>query len=363
MNEAALHGMNRAADVWSDSAVDLTKYTQPTNLSVERAIFAGELQHGRVHLPAFEYTPVPDGVRDLVANAIVWFEGHDDLGPWGGLALRDLMLRLQALDALSSRDPAEITLASTALYGQPPGELLDDALAIAAADVPAKSDHEDQQYDAVDAAGLLQAKLAGVAPDWTVEVADIAAKVSVSGVKSRVAVRPDAHFSPIEIERLAVHEIGCHVQRHVSGRQQPLRFAREGLARYLATEEGLAACLEEAHGLRDDPTWRRYALRFVAATAALNSGWKALAEHLLDVGAGTEAFEICARIKRGIREPDDHGAWVKDHVYWTGSHRVADHLRTAPDDLPLLLSGKFGLEQMDAVAWAVERDYWRIRNP
>jgi hypothetical protein len=119
------------------------------------------------------------------------------------------------------------------------------------------------------------------------------------------------------------------------------------MGRYLETEEGLATWLEERHGVLDSATVQRYALRFLAVVEAEHAGWTAVTRLLLAWTSPGEAFDIAARVKRGMTDTSAPGGWLKDHVYWTGYHLVRERLAMDPSLLALLETGKFGLHQLE----------------
>lgn len=61
------------------------------------------------------------------------------------------------------------------------------------------------------------------------------------------------------------------------------------------------------------------------------------------------AFDIATRVKRGFVDTAQPGAHTKDMVYLQGYLAVKAHLAENPDDLPLLMLGKFALQHLPLV--------------
>ena len=185
---------------------------------------------------------------------------------------------------------------------------------------------------------------------WEVVVdPGMAADMSVLGGKHRVKVRADATFAPCAVRQLLVHEIGTHVLRRHRAEGQRTPVARYAVGSAMRTEEGFAVCRENRAGVNFNARDRVYAARVLAVDIALRTGIvdvvNALAEHL-DIDT---AVSMAVRVKRGLENPHEPGANVKDHVYFTGSRMVEEHLKAHPDDLGLLFATKWPLEELPRV--------------
>ncbi|MGE0434211.1 MAG: tyrosine/phenylalanine carboxypeptidase domain-containing protein, partial [Planctomycetota bacterium] len=95
---------------------------------------------------------------------------------------------------------------------------------------------------------------------------------SAAAGETSIAVRNDATFSALEMERIYVHEAETHILRYRNGERQPFRslfyhgFPRHSdkPGNYLHTEEGLATLQEEFAGVLTNDRRRHLALRAVA---------------------------------------------------------------------------------------------------
>lgn len=187
---------------------------------------------------------------------------------------------------------------------------------------------------------------------WTVEIAEKkVSDMSVNGGRHRVEVLKGARFSPGAVAQLLVHEIGTHVlRRHCAERQPsyPLRLAPGSATR---TEEGLAVWRENQAHVNYPARDRIYAARVIAVDLALRTGITEVIDALTEHVSIDMAVSIAIRVKRGLANPHEPGAYVKDHVYFSGSRMIDTHLSQYPDDLSFLFATKWPLEAL-----------WRVRD-
>lgn len=185
---------------------------------------------------------------------------------------------------------------------------------------------------------------------WTVEVDPVmSARVLVDASRRIVRLNPRTTMSPTDLRALVAHEIDVHVARSEAGARQPLRLFRTGLARSLATEEGLALHAEAAAAGLPAGVADRLALVAAAARRAREQGFTGLYRGLEPLIGANGAWTTCLRLKRGLADPEAPGVYAKDRVYWIGwcqvSRKVAAHA-----DLRDLWVGKVGLHHPVA-AW------------
>jgi hypothetical protein len=186
-------------------------------------------------------------------------------------------------------------------------------------------------------------------PDWRVEVSDItAARMSVNGSLQRLRIRQGALFTPTEIRRLLVHEIGGHVLRWENSRRQPVPLAAIPFGCISPTEEGLALWLEEQAGV-DSPELRRiYAARTVAVHLSQTQGVLSVARTLAPLVGVTQAAEIALRCKRGLTDPNAPGGWPKDWAYFGGAAMIRQLHDYDPGAVALLRGVKWSAEHLPA---------------
>ncbi len=170
----------------------------------------------------------------------------------------------------------------------------------------------------------------------------MSARVVVDSPRRLVRVNPRAVVSPTDMQALVAHEIGVHVARSEAGARQPLRIFSTGLARSLATEEGLALRAEGLACGLPEGTANRLALLAAAARRARDQGFTGLYRGLEPLIGAEGAWTTCLRVKRGLRDPELPGVYAKDRVYWLGWCAVT-RFESAGGDVGLLGVGKVGL--------------------
>lgn len=331
------------ARLWALTAdVDLSTHQTPTNRDrIRDAILAGA---ARPVQP--EYVPVPSShVARLAAMA-------ERLGseeaPLMGLVRRSVSSTLGFARALSDRSADAITSYGTAEYGSPTEDLIARAEEALAGPAGTAADVREATIDAVGLAGIVERVLVRLGVDgWTAVVRDhMSARMAVASAAREVRIRADATVTPTQLRGLVVHEVGTHVLRADDGARQPLQMLARGLPGYLETEEGLAT----HHEAQVDPRparLRTFALRVLAADAALHGGIADVMARLTDHTSPAAAFPIALRAKRGMADLTIPGSPLKDVVYLRGLLSVGAHLAANPDDHALLMAGKLGLGDLD----------------
>jgi hypothetical protein len=191
--------------------------------------------------------------------------------------------------------------------------------------------------------GLTEALRTRGYPRWQV-VGDpvMSARVLVDSPRRLVRVNPRASISPTDLQALIAHEIGVHVARAEAGDRQPLRIFATGLARSLATEEGLALRAEAAAVGLPAGTADRLVLLAAAARRAAEQGFTGLYRGLEPLVGAEGAWTTCVRLKRGLADPEGPGVYAKDRVYWLGWCAVHAYERAGGDRSHLAV-GKVGV--------------------
>jgi hypothetical protein len=271
---------------------------------------------------------------------------HDPLLDRFGLYLRGLSGWNRALgDGRGS----VITEASVAVHGALLPETVLAAETILDTYPATVSEEATSSYASKEAAQLFRLLLAQVdAKGWEVQLEpDLRARVAVRSASKILVLRESATFSAEELRRLAIHEVGTHVLRAVAGGAQPLTlYTIPNGSRALAVEEGLAVWAEEQAGLLDVTTRRRYAGRVLAVRDAMRLPYAEVYANARRHFSPRESFELTSRVKRGLRDWNEAGAYVKDKIYLEGLSLVAP----AASDIDLrkrLWSGKISELEYD----------------
>lgn len=332
-----------------------TRWTTPLGLSRVRSELAALVMRGgsTSGLSLWEYDhpgllQVPDAV-EACERALARVE--EDLHEHEVWALRTLLEEALASAAEArNHEAAAVTERTTRTHGLPTPDEVAEASRILTA--PTEDEQTATVSDEEVAASMRLALDRLGIEGWTVEIAD--GKVSdmaVIGGRHRVDVRKGARFTDSAVRQLLVHEIGTHVLRRHCAENQASYPVRLPVGAAIRTEEGFAVWREHEAQVSFPSRSRIYAARVVAVDVALCAGIRDVIEALADYIGMTSAIGTAIRVKRGLVNPHEPGANVKDHVYFTGSRAVGTHLRQHPDDLGLLFAAKWPLEEL-----------WRVRD-
>ena len=178
---------------------------------------------------------------------------------------------------------------------------------------------------------------------WTVHLDPVmTARVLVDSARREVHVNPRAVVSSTDLRALVAHEIDIHVGRSERGARQPLLLFRNGFCGSEATEEALALRAEARVAGLPDGASNRLAMLSAIALRARAQSFTGLYRGLVPLVGAAGAWMMCVRVKRGLAEPEEPGAYAKDRVYWLGWCRLHTWI-AAGGDPALLMVGKVGV--------------------
>lgn len=299
--------------------------------------------------PFFEFSEsfTPDRLRHLTIDAQTLATSVDD--PLLTAFAQYLREQVTWATALATHDANAIAEASMSIHGTISQSVYAYAQEIVhALDTP---DPEPGSVEPATAAHVLEQVLreAG-ATGWSCVVSHaLVARMSVSAARQQVRLNASALFTPSEIVRLSVHEVGVHVMRSVHGSRQVNPLLALGIGpRHLPTEEGLAVWLEEQVGVLSEPDLRKYALRVLAAEAACSGSFADVYATVRPHTTAANAYTLTMRVKRGIADTSQPGGYVKDKVYLEGllHARCELHYRVDPR---IMWAGKISFDLLPHV--------------
>lgn len=325
--------------------VEILRAAAPVNALEQKEKFLRAWRKGKAYHPKFSYIDFPgEWVRML--DAFLENLVTDDSILENALK-KDVESTLRLAVAISENNPELITLATKERYGVPRDIDVERALEDLGLLIGADQIERNIPADVVAMHLRNTLEQLGLSA-WEVILEDVmSARVSVRAPAERIMVRSDALFSKDEVTRLIYHEIGTHVFRYLNGASQPIHLMRIGFGDYLATEEGLANYHEVKFGVQLPSDRRRYAIRLLAAYYSLEHGFFEIFKKIVPHTCPDEAFDIVARVKRGIIDTSMPGGYLKDHVYHSGFLKITDYLKTRPDGYDILMSGKISLTFVD----------------
>jgi hypothetical protein len=166
----------------------------------------------------------------------------------------------------------------------------------------------------------------------------------VTDEKKKLDLKKRERFSHDYLQRLIVHEVGAHILRCENGKLQELKLFKNGLGKYLETEEGIAAHNEYRSGLMTNSIIRNYAGRVLAINYATKHSFKKTYTYLTKNFSKKTAFKLTLRAKRGIHDSSKKGAYTKDVVYLKGFLKVLNYSKD--NEMENLYIGKIGIEDL-----------------
>ena len=207
-------------------------------------------------------------------------------------------------------------------------------------------DEENMEFDAVEVQKKFREHLKKYGLDNDVRLVDSTAS-NVMVERGVVFLRKDLKISRQRLVSVIRHEIDCHVLRAENGSIQKFMIFREGFPGYLETEEGLAIYLVNQLGLKIKRVFFPQ-IRAILVGMALEKSFSEIFKEALKYGFLKEdAWELCSRIKRGLKDTSRPGAFTKDAIYYSGYLKVRNFLKSNP--IEDLYYGKISIESLPDV--------------
>ncbi len=343
-------------EYWSfRKSIKLSQDISPTNLLEQKELFISKFRKKERYNPIFQYENNQNESRiDQLNQFLDKFNGpglqvlelkNQELSPkvfpFVELYNREIKEDIEWIRHFNQRSEGFPGWLS-ALYGRPESECVQKAFDII--NSVQKVESHEKTIDATEAKHQIAAKLKEYGFDWAIEITDQAAKMSVNSLLKTIKIKKAAMFDEREMKRLLVHEIETHVLRSENGRQQRFELFSFGFPDYLETEEGLAILAEHTTGLRNDSDDLRFALRVVLCDQCFEMDFWDLFNFAVQHVDVDTAFDMVARIKRGLVDTGQLGGYTKDQVYFKGYLKLKD---LPVDTLRKLYIGKIGLQHLD----------------
>ncbi|MEK7528145.1 MAG: tyrosine/phenylalanine carboxypeptidase domain-containing protein [Patescibacteria group bacterium] len=327
-----------------ESHIKLLSRIRPINLVSERRKFFEHTSHS----PIFRYKPFPFQSVVLKKNLHAIKTDRTPLGMIFQHKIDELMLKLSLIEAIG--DAKLFTSLSEDLYGKITSSILTKARnrrKFHSMPLPTSL----QIYDAEEAKKILQQVFQKYGlKRWRVAIKQSLVTDCTAGKRNTLFLRKAARFSRFKIERLIAHEIETHIFTAENGKLQPYKIFNMGLAQYLETQEGLAIFAQEQK--REVPiTIHGWSAISVLATAAACSGSFSDVYHkLINEGLPPKkAFRLTARIKRGLCDTSEAGAFTKELIYFSGAEKISNFAHGA-SDITKLFIGKVAVKDLPFIS-------------
>ncbi len=286
---------------------------------------------GRIAPPGVEIPPVPPTVPD--AELVALQATLDRADPALDFLWRTVESARQTQALTAALGTADFVRIGVEMYGQPGAAVaagapsaIDGAHHFLA--VTRRLDVAPPQpaLDAAAAAAWMAEQTAAALsdPPMLIELDEGLASLATAGA-TRIRLRADARFSPLQLTQLLQHEALVHAATRRNGEDQPVLGALAiGPARTTQAQEGLATFAELITDCMDLHRLRRIALRVVALQMALEGAdFVELWQWFREQGqSAEESYHSTRRILRGGDASPGHGVFAKDGVYVKGLLRL-----------------------------------------
>ena len=328
------------SELWSTiEKLDLERNIRPVNIAQEKANFFSAISSGIKYNPIFSYK-MQDNSQEILRLSHIHKIISNCNEPISRSYCALIYSAIEWEEKFLKRDDG-FPLWLWGLYGEPSKkvrEVADNAIDIQQHDL-------NECITADELRSYFLAKLDEYGFfGWSVEIADIVAKVNVSSIAKKISIKSDVLFSATEAERLAVHEIGTHVLRYENGKNQTFGIFSHGFSGYLEAEEGLAIYAEFKSGVLSELDYKKYCLRSMASSLANKLDFYDIYMNLVKHTSPEAAFAITLRVKRGLKDTSCLSGYTKDQIYLSGFLKVKELTST---DLQKLFFGKIGFSELE----------------
>lgn len=322
-----------------DKQLGLISKLRPLNLEGERKRFFMSDSYN----PQFEYQ---EQDADMINIRRELQHMSMDLGkPLGRLfdeKRKELILRMDLLDVIGDDD--HFPKKAEHLMGVPPEEV------VKRAENEYKKLKKLKPRERRLSALRVQEEMEGFLKDqglrnWQIKIKDGIVSRCVIAKNNRLLIKGGEFFSRWDVDKLIAHEIETHIFCTENGKLQPYQILRRGTGHYLKTQEGLAVYVQNEvvkGGVRDA------LIGFQAVLWGRELGFRDLYEKLLKVCSEEQAWKTAVKVKRGLTDTSQPGAFMKNALYYWGYVEVDQFVREG-GDLKDLFVGKFEIHQLPLI--------------
>eukprot|EP00930_Biecheleria_cincta_P058120 TRINITY_DN43972_c0_g1_i1.p1 TRINITY_DN43972_c0_g1~~TRINITY_DN43972_c0_g1_i1.p1 ORF type:complete len:985 (-),score=223.44 TRINITY_DN43972_c0_g1_i1:64-3018(-) len=161
------------------------------------------------------------------------------------------------------------------------------------------------------------------------------------------------------IQSIADHEVGTHLLRMMNDEHQIWHGVRERykMINPWTTEEGFATL--NTYMTLPSKLMYPQALRYWAVCRGAQTGFVELFNELrTHISDAKRCWQICCRIKRGMLDTSQPGAFYMDQAYFKGAVEILKHLDEV--DFGRLYSGQIALQDLDKVHFLLRKELVRL---
>ncbi|MBI5037424.1 MAG: DUF1704 domain-containing protein [Candidatus Kerfeldbacteria bacterium] len=187
---------------------------------------------------------------------------------------------------------------------------------------------------------------------WKIKVIEQATAGMQVTRQNTILVDKKARISENRYRALVAHEIETHIFRMENGRLQKFRLFEHGTAGYLSIEEGLAIYNQNRLHLNLGDKFFSPALNVIAIYLGMQLSFADLYHQLTDIYGldADRAWRTCVRVKRGMTDTSQPGAFTKDSMYFVGNQQIESYVAThGAEALKKLYVGKIKISDTEYI--------------
>lgn len=325
-----------------DNKIKLLFHLRPVNLDEEQKKFLKNFSYN----PQFVYPELrfdPDELKARLAKIEL------DSSPLGQIFLEKKAELTKKIELVENIDTENFTEKSINLFGQPSEELIAECekMLIEGGKFQTGEEEDISAEEAVKRFEKVFEKYG--LKNWKVKLKDEMVTDCVAGKNNMMFVRKDAKFSEKRLQNLIIHEIETHILTAENGKNQPFEIFNRGLADYLITQEGLAMYnVSKQTNKSIKENFRALAL-VIAADIATRSSFVETFEKILSYGIQIDqAIRITLKVKRGLTDTGEAGAFTKDILYYKGFKEVSTFVENGGKIKDLYI-GKLNIKDLELI--------------
>ncbi|MDO8428161.1 MAG: DUF1704 domain-containing protein, partial [Candidatus Diapherotrites archaeon] len=352
---------------------DFLKFINPSNAVSERKRFFQEQAKRQEYNPRFVYLPKnpvfshfslnPEFARIMKQLNEIQLD-EIGLGKLIGKKRIDLIKKMEFIRSIGSKTFTEKAIE---FFGKPETKLVKKAEEV----MELEKGNELQNirdWDCMEE--LHQALLNRNIYDWRIVVDEnLASNASVQTFQKIMKIRQGSFHSQQGIQRLIVHEIETHIYRYLNGAAQKYKIFTNGTDRnWQLTEEGLAVYNEQVFAVHNNDNLRDYAGRVLGIEYGLKHSFYETFLFLKNFFEDDKAYQITQRVKRGMHDTQEKGAFTKDYFYLQGLETVKEFVEKG-NNPKMLYYGKISVEDIEHLKEIPEiiepkfvPDYSKLKN-
>lgn len=327
-----------------DKVLKLLFYLKPKNYSTEREKFLKNEKYN----PKFEYNKPKFNSVHLLEKLKLLEETCDDssICILFKEKIEELRKKINLIDAIGTDS---FTRKSEDLYGSPSDHLIllahQKIKEMPDSFIHAGTPLSNEEIITEMKGTLKKYRLS----NWKIKIKKDMVADCTAGKQNALFVRDGAGFTRDRLRMIIAHEIETHILTAENGKFQPYQLFNRGFADYLETQEGLAIWNQE-HVLDHDHSKNyRSAMLVLIVKYAYDHSFSETAAYAMNMGMSlAKAFRTVSKIKRGIINTEQHGAFTKESIYFSGYLQIKNFVANG-GDLKDIYFGKYNLKDMHLI--------------